>query len=55
MKNPGSAGLTVDRFGDSDKWVPSGVQQHGSDTALPDKQASSSLLLNHELPNDPTT
>ncbi len=22
MRNPGSAGLTVDRFGDADKWVP---------------------------------
>lgn len=22
MKNPGSAGLTVDRFGDSAKWTP---------------------------------
>lgn len=22
MKNPGSAGLTVDRFGDSEKWSP---------------------------------
>ncbi len=22
MKNPGSAGLTVDRFGDADKWMP---------------------------------
>lgn len=22
MKNPGRAGLTVDRFGDSEKWSP---------------------------------
>ncbi|KAG8165363.1 hypothetical protein KVR01_005638 [Diaporthe batatas] len=26
MKNPGRAGLTVDRFGDSDKWVPRNQQ-----------------------------
>jgi hypothetical protein len=23
MRNPGSAGLTTDRLGDTDKWVPS--------------------------------
>ncbi|KAJ0119817.1 hypothetical protein J7T55_014022 [Diaporthe amygdali] len=26
MKNPGRAGLTVDRFGDSEKWVPKGYR-----------------------------
>lgn len=26
MKNPGRAGLTVDRFGDSEKWSPKNYQ-----------------------------
>jgi len=28
MKNPGAAGLTVDRFGDSEKWEPRGEAFH---------------------------
>jgi hypothetical protein len=26
MQNPGRAGLTIDRFGDSEKWIPKSIQ-----------------------------
>jgi hypothetical protein len=32
MKNPGSAGLTVDRFGDSEPWVPQSLKQKSVDS-----------------------
>lgn len=34
MKNPGRAGLTVDRFGDSEKWRPE--SELGNDDSLAD-------------------
>ncbi|RYP42102.1 hypothetical protein DL767_000467 [Monosporascus sp. MG133] len=34
MRNPGRAGLTVDRFGDSEKWVPKNDAGMGSDAEL---------------------
>lgn len=41
MKNPGRAGLTVDRFGDSEKWSPdicqsdSGAKAQATDGKVP--------------------
>jgi hypothetical protein len=35
MRNPGSAGLTADRLGDTDKWVPSEKFEGNNINALP--------------------
>ncbi|SPO01765.1 uncharacterized protein DNG_04438 [Cephalotrichum gorgonifer] len=42
MKNPGRAGLTVDRFGDAERWVPSGERGAGSEASVVGKAGSSS-------------
>ena len=34
MRDPGRAGLTVDRFGDSERWVPKDQRVAGSDVSL---------------------
>jgi hypothetical protein len=35
MRNPGSAGLTADRLGDTDKWEPSEKLERNNMNALP--------------------
>lgn len=42
MKNPGRAGLTIDRFGDSEKWVPKGYRSKNDATV----QATAQKLSN---------
>lgn len=34
MKDPGCAGLTADRLGDSDKWIPPVKERVGSDITI---------------------
>jgi hypothetical protein len=40
MKNPGNAGLTVERFGDAEPWVPAGLRHESVATTLEQKQGS---------------
>lgn len=35
MKTPGSAGLTTDRLGDAEKWIPEGLRKDGESTLTP--------------------
>lgn len=49
MKNPGRAGLTVDRFGDSEKWSPrilqseSGAKVPATDRKISDPSADGTV------------
>lgn len=36
MKNPGRAGLTVDRFGDAEKWIPASQRRVGDEQNVTD-------------------
>lgn len=40
MKNPGRAGLTVDRFGDSEKWSPRIQSESGAKVPATDRKIS---------------
>jgi hypothetical protein len=40
MKNPGRAGLTVDRFGDAKEWVPSDNSQPRSQDGSEDGEVN---------------
>lgn len=45
MKNPGRAGMTADRFGDSEKWSPKSYQN----------ESGTKVQATAEKVSDPTT